>query len=1010
MRDGLPDLKIECLFEDSSGGLWIGTHDRGVVRYDGDQFQGFTRRDGLPGDGVFGVVEDRRGTIWFATNQGLALYDGQEVHAVQLDEPCSFLWGACMDPAGDLWFGLERRLNAPTAVCRIREGKAEIIPVANQPGVPGESVRKLVIDAQGRLWVGADRLAVLAPDGFQSFSLPSGPASGIQDILCWPDGSLWLTTEDGLLAFEGGAFENLRPEGPARAPVSLTNAGENRCWAATYDGRVLLYDGTRFLFVHHLHATVRSGIHRDTVGRLWIGTYGNGLYCYDATRFRVFGRAQGIPDDSVTSLAEAGSGELWVGTEAGLARFDGHSFQPIAGAEELGADYVTSLLGGRDGRLWIGTRLGRLLSGDGINIGLAAALERVQGYRIGSLAEDLSGKVWFGVPHGEGFGYFAHGEVVYLAPGSRGNWPARVGALLADRKGNLWVGPASPVGGVGLCRYDGTSFSAVPGIPAGSVLALCEGRDGRIWIGTNEGLCCWQQGAEPVAFTHRDGLACEIVTAIVEGEDGVLWVGTEGGGVHRYDGQVFQTLAVADVPDCNVVHAIHQDPQGQTWFATNGGLIRYLPRRLQPSIRIVQVVTDAVHPEPSEVQVQTSVGRVGIHFRGRSPQERASYLVYRYRLRGHEEQWQVTRERQVEYAGLPPGSYAFEVQAVDRDLNYSPAAETRLIVSEDPRVEALTEALSSGTIRGQFLGQSPALLLVKQQIEEVAWTDLTVLILGETGTGKGLAARAIHEASKRREGPFIHVNCGGLQSELVDSDLFGHERGAFTGAHSRRLGKFELADRGTIFLDEIGDLPAGSQTKLLHVLQERSFERLGGTRTLPANVRVIAATNRDLPRAVLQGSFRPDLYYRLNVFPLQIPPLRERREDIPLLAQHFARQFAAHLHHRPPFITEEALTRLGEYDWPGNVRELEHTLQRAVIVTGEGAIRAEHLNLGQQVNSDAASDERGGILPLEEYERRYLRRVLEHTKGVIHGERGAACLLGVKPTTLRSRLQKLGLK
>ena len=212
----------------------------------------------------------------------------------------------------------------------------------------------------------------------------------------------------------------------------------------------------------------------------------------------------------------------------------------------------------------------------------------------------------------------------------------------------------------------------------------------------------------------------------------------------------------------------------------------------------------------------------------------------------------------------------------------------------------------------------------------MAWTDFTVLIHGETGTGKGIAARAVHELSDRMDKPLVTVNCGALPKELVDSELFGHERGAFTGAISRRLGRFELADRGTIFLDEIGDLPLESQTRLLRILQDKSFERVGGSDTIVADVRVIAATNRNLQRAVREGTFRADLFYRLNVFPIEIPPLRDRREDIPLLTTYFLQGFAGHLHQEAPSVDNRTLRTLREYDWPGNVRELEHTVKRAV--------------------------------------------------------------------------------
>jgi DNA-binding NtrC family response regulator len=242
-----------------------------------------------------------------------------------------------------------------------------------------------------------------------------------------------------------------------------------------------------------------------------------------------------------------------------------------------------------------------------------------------------------------------------------------------------------------------------------------------------------------------------------------------------------------------------------------------------------------------------------------------------------------------------------------------------------------------------LVGQSRAWQQVQADLAQVALTDLTVLILGETGTGKGLAAGAIHTHSPRRAGPFIQVNCGAIPKELVESELFGHERGAFTGAVSRKLGRFELAEGGTLFLDEVGDLPLDSQTALLQFLQEQTFQRVGGKEVLRGDVRIIAATNRDLETAVQQGVFRKDLFYRLNGFVVELPPLRQRQEDIPLLAEYFAGEFARHLNRPVPAIDPEVVVYLQSYDWPGNVRELEHLVQRAVLLCKEGIIRREDL-------------------------------------------------------------------
>ena len=308
------------------------------------------------------------------------------------------------------------------------------------------------------------------------------------------------------------------------------------------------------------------------------------------------------------------------------------------------------------------------------------------------------------------------------------------------------------------------------------------------------------------------------------------------------------------------------------------------------------------------------------------------------------------------------------------------------------------------------IGASPAWQQVEAQLQEAGPTAFNVLLLGETGTGKSRIAQRLHQLSLRREGPLVSVNCGALPESLVDSELFGHEKGAFTGAVHRKPGKVERAQDGTLFLDEIGDLPLATQARLLHVLQERCIERVGGVRSLPVDVRVIAATHRDLEAMVADGAFRADLFYRLHVFPIRLPSLCERPEDIPRLALYFARRCAADLGYPAPVLGPKVLTRLQELSWPGNVRELEHVMQRAVVRSHGRPLRPEHLVLERPQPPVAATAEETSILPLAEFERRYLKRVLAHTQGVIHGRQGAAVLLGMKPTTLRSRLEKLGLK
>ncbi len=304
-----------------------------------------------------------------------------------------------------------------------------------------------------------------------------------------------------------------------------------------------------------------------------------------------------------------------------------------------------------------------------------------------------------------------------------------------------------------------------------------------------------------------------------------------------------------------------------------------------------------------------------------------------------------------------------------------------------------------------LIGESAVWRYVVFRMEQVAATHATVLLLGETGTGKELVAREIHRRSARASGKFVALNCAALPPTLVESELFGRERGAFTGAHSSQGGRFELAHRGTLFLDEVGDLPIELQPKLLRVLQEGQLERLGSTRTVDVDVRVIAATNRDLTEEVRQNRFRDDLYYRLNVFPITLPSLRERLEDIPMLAQHLANRFARAMPKPVKPIPDSVARALQQYDWPGNIRELENVIQRAIILSTDGVISVNDISLSSAKLATASAG-----TTLEEVERNHIQRMLSTTLWRIEGRRGAAELLGLKPSTLRSRLRKLGIR
>ena len=346
---------------------------------------------------------------------------------------------------------------------------------------------------------------------------------------------------------------------------------------------------------------------------------------------------------------------------------------------------------------------------------------------------------------------------------------------------------------------------------------------------------------------------------------------------------------------------------------------------------------------------------------------------------------------------------------LEQVISYSPALESAYREIAELKDKLAQEKLHlEDEIRGELdfegiVGQSSALRHVLNLVETVAPSDSTVLLLGETGTGKELIARAIHERSRRKERNFVKLNCAAIPSGLLESELFGHERGAFTGAIAQKTGRFELADQGTLFLDEVGDIPIEIQPKLLRALQEREFERLGSNRTKQVDVRLVAATNRDLEQMMEHREFRSDLYYRLNVFPIRIPPLRERPEDILLLVRYFTQKYGRRMQKQIESIPAAALRKLSSWHWPGNIRELENFIERSVILTHGTALQAPIAELGNNGRSAPVAGTR------EAHERDEIVRNLTVTSGRVGGRDGAAARMGIKRTTLISRMKKLGI-
>jgi formate hydrogenlyase transcriptional activator len=382
------------------------------------------------------------------------------------------------------------------------------------------------------------------------------------------------------------------------------------------------------------------------------------------------------------------------------------------------------------------------------------------------------------------------------------------------------------------------------------------------------------------------------------------------------------------------------------------------------------------------------------------------------------ERWVAARGRSIDEPGCNGArrmGVVFDIterKRAEQDLNAALVEIRGLKEQLEEENIYLKEEISEVKGFDEIVGKSDVLKYVLSRVEQVAKTDATVLLQGETGVGKELIARAIHEKSSRSNGPYVRVNCATLPEPLVESELFGHEKGAFTGADRQRKGRFELADGGTILLDEVGELPLGTQAKLLRVLQEGEFERVGGSSTIKVKVRVIAATNRKLRDDVPAGRFRQDLFYRINVYPITIPPLRERQEDIPLLVSHYARQIGERLGKSISEVPAQMMRELTHYNWPGNIRELQNVIERAVIVSTDGVLRLPEPLVQTAIAPASESEafkEPMTISTLDEAERDHILRALEATGWRIEGPKGAAAMLKLHPSTLRFRMKKLGL-
>ncbi|NKB71902.1 MAG: AAA domain-containing protein [Candidatus Latescibacteria bacterium] len=952
-----------------------------------ENWRTFSGADGLASLQIEHIAEDAAGALWFASwDQGVSRFDGERFSTFTRADG---LGGNCvlavyLDRKGRLWFGTNKGL------CYYDGRTFQPLDGAGGP----QEVSYLFEDRQGRLWLsGANFLGYYDGRRLHNLHLAFYKATGRNCTYCWGiaqdgHGDIWIGASQALVRFDGVAFELVHPRLEAvsdttifcldQSPAGDLWIGCNRdVWR--YDGRQFHALGKQF----ELEAPLRK-IRHDRSGCTWLCTTGQGALCYDGLEAIRFAAEDGLPYDKVNDVFVDGDNQIWFATwGGGVCATNGRTVQNFTRLDGLPRNEVHALLEDRHGRIWAACKsfrsnehLQELAYYDGSGFQICRA-----GAGTMALCQDEKGRLWLG--GSQGLIAYEEGrfEDVPLTAEwkNAAGWDAGVHALAVDGQGRLLLGHLVVEDGLTywqISRLEGSHLARICRQQTGQrdakqyISSICVGRQNEIWFS----LGCWARAengggigkwseAEGVAlYTAADGLADNRVFDLAEDDRGDLWLATYGG-LSRFDGRRFHNYTTVDGLPNDRVWCICPDRQGHLWFGTDGGIARYDGRAFQhmrylPSAAVNAIVQDC-----------------------------------------HGVLWFAARNGLVRYD--PKGFAA------------TPARRPERLDGVVDRCEKMAATAPGQLDRPAMVGQSRAIRRVEAAVDTVAATDMTVLILGETGTGKSLVARMLHDNSRRCAGPFVQVNCGAIPDGLAESELFGHEKGAFTSAIKRKIGRFEQAAGGTLFLDEVGDLSATSQQSLLQVLEEGTFCRVGGEKTNRADVRVVAATNVDMTEAIQARAFRQDLYYRLKGFTIAVPALRERAEDIPVLARHFAAQFARQLGKSVPAIEFARHSLASNHDWPGNVRELAHLMHRAVLMAN-GPVRLDEIIENQSIGLQA---EDHGPVAMDEFERRaderekrYLTKALEASQWQVAGKEGAATQLGVHPEKLRARMKKYALK
>ncbi|MBC6948423.1 AAA family ATPase [candidate division KSB1 bacterium] len=1031
-----------ALYEDRSRTIWIGTEGGGLHRLDPATKQ-FTRFVHDPNDAhslsdniVRAIYEDRAGRLWIGTGRGglnqfdrstqkftryafdpnpdlSSFFQGQSGYELSHPEVRSI----CEDRFGTFWLGtLGGGLNRfDPATGRFTYYVENPNPASRTEGSAKQSLSNNRVfsvrsDRAGALWIGTDNGLNKLDPGRAPFTALVNELENSQNSshnIIWAickdrRGALWIGTENGF-------FRRTRDERGQEQAVYFSNFSkkhyENKVNVIYEDRRGMLWVGTDY---------VLKQFDPDELIRTSNGRFGVIRWEDDPQNPSMLSRMQifSICEDST------GANTLWVGTSGGLVRLrrnDDGQYHRTAYKQDpndpngLGSNNLRPLFVDHSGVLWVGTWH------DGLQQFDAA-----------------SGR----------FKRFAHDQ---KNPHSLINNVIR--SLHEDRAGRLWIGTDGGLDSFDRHTEQFQHYTEKDGLPNSAIWGILEDDHGRLWLSTNNGIACFTSTASAFKnYTVEDGLSHQEFN--------------RGAWFKSRDGEMF-------FGGMNGVTAFHPDSIKDNPFIPPV-VITAFKRYNTDDAEGVAIVEKGIFAR-REINLSYKDNIISFEFAAlnfRNPEKNQ----YAYKLEGYREQWiQLGTNREATFTNLDPGGYVLHVKGSNNDGVWNEAGTSLKIIVTPPwwktlwfrilsvvtliglvlsahrlriaDIKARNKALEKEIIKRQqaeealrqafmeisqlkeqlqaeniylqqeiklehnydeIIGESEALKYVLHKVEQVASGDTTVLLLGETGVGKELFARAIHHLSPYRERPLVKLNCAALPSHLIESELFGHEKGAFTGAVEKQLGRFELADGTTIFLDEIGELPLELQPKLLRVLQDGEFERLGNPKTLKVKTRVIAATNRDLDEEIRQGRFRKDLFYRLSVYPITVPALRKRQQDIPLLVGAFVQRFSKKLGKSIDAIPQKTMQALQQYAWPGNVRELQNVIERAVVTTVDNTLRIE---LPALSNATAT-----GAKTLEDIEREHILKTLEATQWKIEGAEGAAARLGLNPSTLRSRMNKLGIR